>query len=176
MSERLSAGGTTSAGLVIFSGQRPDGSWGSFYEPHGGGEGARSDRDGMPVVRVHLTNVMNTPVEIIEGEYALRLERQSLRLGSGGAGRHRGGDGMVRAYRVLGAGMSLTTMFERRVVPPYGLAGGADGAPFRVTLERDGARRELPGKANLPLETGDLVIVETPGGGGYGTPPTGFSR
>lgn len=165
---RLSAGGTTSAGLLIFSGRRSDGAWGTFYETHGGGEGARADRDGMPVVRVHLTNVMNTPVEVVEAEYGLCVERQSLRPGSGGAGRHRGGDGMVRIYRVTTDSMTLTTMFERRVIPPYGLAGGADGAPFRVTLIRDGEERELPGKANLRLRHGDEVRVETPGGGGYG--------
>ncbi|MFW6077601.1 MAG: hydantoinase B/oxoprolinase family protein [Hyphomicrobiales bacterium] len=167
---RLSAGGTTSAGLLIFSGPRADGGWGTFYETHGGGEGARTDRDGMPVVRVHLTNVMNTPVEVVEAEYGLKVEQQSLRAGSGGAGRHRGGDGMVRDYRVLVDGMTLTTMFERRVIPPYGLDGGADGAPFRVTLLRNGRERELRGKENLRLALGDLVRVETPGGGGYGAP------
>lgn len=168
---RLSAGGNTSAGLLIFSGPRADGVWGTFYETHGGGEGARADRDGMPVVRVHLTNVMNTPVEVVEAEYGLALERQALRRGSGGAGRHRGGDGMLREYRVLTEPMTLTTMFERRVVPPYGLAGGAPGAPFRVTLLRDGTAQELRGKGNYPLRKGDLVRVETPGGGGYGPPP-----
>jgi N-methylhydantoinase B len=69
---------------------------------------------------------------------------------------------------VLADGMTLTTMFERRVVPPYGLQGGADGAPFRVTLQRDGGARELRGKENLPLRKGDLVVMETSGGGGYG--------
>jgi N-methylhydantoinase B len=167
---RLSAGGNTSAGLLIFSGPRADGVWGTFYETHGGGEGARADRDGMPVVRVHLTNVMNTPVEVVEAEYGLALERQALRRGSGGAGRHRGGDGMVRDYRVLTEPMTLTTMFERRIVPPYGLAGGHPGAPFRVTLVRDGVARDLRGKGNWRLKRGDLVRVETPGGGGYGPP------
>lgn len=166
---RMSAGGTTSAGLLIFSGPRADGRWGTFYETHGGGEGARADRDGFPVVRVHLTNVMNTPVEIVEAEYGLRVDRQALRAGSGGAGRHRGG--MVRVYRVLSDRMTLTTMFERRVIPPYGLAGGEDGAPFRVTLTRDGTDREIRGKENVRLVAGDIVCVETPGGGGYGPRP-----
>lgn len=168
--ERLPAGGNTSAGLVIFSGQGPDGRWLTFYETHGGGEGARVDRDGMPVVRVHLTNVMATPIEVVEAEYPIRLERQRLREGSGGAGRHRGGDGMIREYRVTHPGFTVTTMFERRLVPPYGLRGGADGAPMRVTLERGDTRRELAGKENVALEVGDLIRVETPGGGGYGTP------
>ncbi|MES2533140.1 MAG: hydantoinase B/oxoprolinase family protein [Pseudomonadota bacterium] len=167
--ERLTAGGNTSAGLLIISGPRPDGKWATFYETHGGGEGARTDRDGMPVVRVHLTNVMNTPVEMIESEYGLRVEEQSLREGSGGAGRHRGGDGMVRSYRVLGDQMTLTTMFERAVIAPYGMLGGEDGKTMRVRLRREGQPdRSLVGKENVALQAGDLVIVETPGGGGYG--------
>jgi N-methylhydantoinase B len=167
--DRLSAGGNTSAGLIIFSGPRPDGRWATFYETHGGGEGARADRDGMPVVRVHLTNVMNTPIETIEAEYLMRVERQQLREGSGGRGRHRGGDGMIREYRILGSDIIMTTMFERRVVPPYGLRGGAAGAPMRVTLRSGNAEpREIRGKENVALRMNDLVTVETPGGGGYG--------
>jgi N-methylhydantoinase B len=112
---------------------------------------------------------MNTPAEIIETEYPLRVERQALRRGSGGAGRHRGGDGLVRAYRVTGDGVALTTMIERRVVPPYGLQGGEAGAPFRITLEHaTGEREDLSGKVHVKLAKGDLVIIETCGGGGYG--------
>jgi N-methylhydantoinase B len=113
---------------------------------------------------------MNTPAEIVEAEYMIRVEEQRLRRGSGGAGRHRGGEGMVRTYTVLADGLSLTTMFERRVVPPYGLMGGKAGAPFRVTLHRAaGGSRELSGKENLTLAAGDRVVMETSGGGGYGT-------
>ncbi|QCI65934.1 hydantoinase B/oxoprolinase family protein [Phreatobacter stygius] len=169
--ERVSAGGMGSAGLLIFSGKRPDGRFATFYETHGGGEGARADRDGMPVVRVNLTNVMNTPIEVIEAEYGLRVERQSLRPGSGGAGRHRGGDGLVRAYRAIEDGIAMTSMFERSIVPPYGLRGGAAGAPMRVTLHRaSGATVKVRGKQNIRLNQGDLVVVETPGGGGFGAP------
>ena len=169
--ERLTAGGSTTAGLLIFGGTRRDGAIGTFYETHGGGEGARTDRDGAPVVRVHLTNTMNTPAEIVESEYMIRVDEQRLRRGSGGTGRHRGGDGMRRAYTVMEDGLSLTTMFERRVIAPYGLQGGADGAPFRVTLHRAaGGSRELSGKENLTLAKGDRVVMETSGGGGYGTP------
>ena len=167
--DRLTAGGNTSAGLLIISGPRPDGKWATFYETHGGGEGARIDRDGMPVVRVHLTNVMNTPIEVIESEYGLRVETQVLREGSGGAGAHRGGDGMIRSYRVLGPSMSLTTMFERRVIAPYGMRGGEDGKTMVVTLKREGySDRVLTGKENVVLEANDVIRVETPGGGGYG--------
>jgi N-methylhydantoinase B len=120
-------------------------------------------------MRVHLTNTMNTPAEIVEAEYMIRVDEQRLRRGSGGAGRHRGGEGMVRAYTVMGEGLSLTTMFERRVVPPYGLQGGDAGLPFRVTLHcASGGSRELSGKENLALAVGDRVVMETSGGGGYG--------
>jgi N-methylhydantoinase B len=104
----------------------------------------------------------------VEAEYRIRVDEQRLRPQSGGAGQHRGGDGMVRSYTVLGEGLSLTTMFERRVVSPYGLQGGAPGLPFRVTLHRDGTSRELLGKENLALAVGDRVVIETSGGGGYG--------
>ena len=169
--DKLTAGGPTTSGLLLFGGRRADGAWATLYETHGGGEGARIDRDGAPVVRVHMSNVMNTPVEIIEAEYPIQVERHALRRGSGGDGRHRGGDGLRREYRMTGDDISLTSMFERRIVPPYGLRGGEPGAPFRVTIERaGGATEDLPGKANIRLNRGDCVIVESCGGGGYGKP------
>lgn len=168
---RLTAGGPTTSGLILFGGRRADGAWTTLYETHGGGEGARHDRNGAPVIRVHMSNVMNTPAEVIEAEYPIRVECQRLRRGSGGAGRHRGGEGLHREYRVLCDDMAVTSMFERRVVPPYGLQAGLPGAPFRVTvMEAAGRTWELPGKANVRLGKGDLVIVESCGGGGYGPP------
>ena len=169
----LSAGGPTTSGLLLFGGRRDDGAWTTLYETHGGGEGARRDRDGMPVLRVHMSNVMNTPAEVIEAEYPIHLAAQRLRRGTGGRGAHRGGDGLHREYRVLADDISLTTMFDRRLVPPYGLRGGEPGAPFRVTLVREsGAREDVPGKTTMTLGRGDRVIVESSGGGGYG-PPSG---
>jgi len=166
---RLTAGGPTTSGLLLFGMRRADGAWATLYETHGGGEGARVDRDGAPVVRVHMSNVMNTPAEVIEAEYAIEIVRQALRRGSGGSGAHRGGDGLVREYRMLTDGVSLTSMFERRVIPPYGLCGGASGAPFRVTLVReDGTRIDVKGKANQWLARGDRIILESCGGGGFG--------
>jgi N-methylhydantoinase B len=167
--ERLTAGGPTTSGLVLFGGRREDGVWTTLYETHGGGEGARVDRDGAPVIRVHMSNVMNTPAEVIEAEYPIHVQCQRLRSGSGGRGAKRGGEGLHREYRVLCDDMSVTSMFERRVIPPYGLLGGESGKPFRVEIaETTGKTWEMPGKANIRLNAGDVVTVESCGGGGYG--------
>ncbi|MCP3975035.1 MAG: hydantoinase B/oxoprolinase family protein, partial [bacterium] len=167
--ERLSAGGPTTAGLLIFGGPNENGQWSTLYEVHGGGEGARVDRDGCPAVRVHMVNTANTPVEVIEAEYPIEIGVHRLRQGSGGGGAHQGGAGIIREYRVLADELWLTTMFDRRLVPPYGLCGGASGKPFRATLTRvDGSSTELAGKSNLRLVKGDRVTMETSGGGGYG--------
>lgn len=166
--ERISAGGPTTAGMLNFSERMPDETWRMLYEVHGGGEGARHDRAGSPATRVHLTNTSNTPVEVIEATYAIRVERQMIRRGSGGAGAHRGGDGVVRSYRVLAEQMLLSTCVERMRVAPFGLKGGADGLPFRIRLERDGQTQPISGKANVFLRRGDVVTIETSGGGGFG--------
>ena len=167
-SKELSAGGPTTAGLLIFGTRTQDG-WSTFYEVHPGGEGARFDRDGMAATRVHLANVMNTPAEVIETEYPITVEFQRIRAGSGGAGRHKGGDGIVRGYRMRGEETALTTMFERAVVPPYGLDGGEPGATFAATLRRtSGEEIRLRGKQNIRIAKGDLVVVESSGGGGHG--------
>jgi N-methylhydantoinase B len=166
--ERITAGGPTTAGLLLF-GTRREGRWHILYEVHGGGEGGGARRDGGHAVRVHMSNVMNTPTEVIETEYPMEVLRHALRPQSGGAGTHRGGCGLVRAYRVL-AETTLTTMLERRVVPPWGAFGGTDGLPYRITLERDGTRRDVKGKETVLLAPGDVVLIETSGGGGYGDP------
>lgn len=168
--ERLSAGGPATSGLLAFAEPLPDQSWRMLYEVHGGGEGARHDRDGCPATRVHLANTSNTPAEVIEANYAIRVERQAIRRGAGGRGRHRGGDGVVRSYRVLAPSMWLTTCVERTKIPTYGLKGGEPGQPYVITLDRDGRSEALPGKANLMLKAGDLVTLEGCGGGGFGPP------
>jgi N-methylhydantoinase B len=117
-----------------------------------------------------MSNVMNTPTEVIEGDYPIAVEEHALRPGSAGDGAHRGGLGFRRAYRILGDDVTLTTMLERRVVPPWGALGGADGQPFRVTLNPGPAARVIAGKETVKLRRGDLVLVETCGGGGYGSP------
>jgi N-methylhydantoinase B len=98
------------------------------------------------------------------------IEEQALRVGSGGDGAHRGGLGFRRAYRVLAPEVTLTSMLDRRVVPPYGLAGGRDAAPFRITLNPGPGERVIRGKETVRLSANDLVVIETCGGGGYGPP------
>jgi N-methylhydantoinase B len=169
---RVSAGGPTTSGVMIFGAKAADGRWTVFYEVHGGGEGATITKDGAAATRVHMSNVMNTPSESVELEYPLRVEEHTLRPGSAGDGTHRGGLGLRRAYRVLASEVTLTTMFDRRVVPPYGLAGGGDGAPFRLTLNPGPNARDIGSKETLVLHQGDLVVIETCGGGGFG-PPSG---
>lgn len=174
--DKLTAGGPTTSGLLLFAGRNQEGRWTTLYETHGGGEGARCDRDGMAVLRVHMSNVMNTPAEVIEREYPLRVEFQKLRQQSGGTGRHRGGDGLHRCYRAMADDISLTTMFERAVIPPYGLKGGSAGALFQVqVVPIKGEPFMLSGKTNIQLNRGDRVIVETCGGGGYGVPMENLS-
>jgi N-methylhydantoinase B len=161
--ERVVAGGMGSSGLALFA------LGGDFlYETHAGGSGASAVRDGDAATRIHMSNVMNTPAEVIETEYALRVEQHELRTGSGGAGRHRGGDGLRRVYRVLADEAQLTTMVERARIAPWGLAGGSDGERSAVWLERDGRRQPLRGKGTVELRRDDVVIVETAGGGGWG--------
>ena len=169
--DRVQAGGPTTSGLLILGARMPDGRWAVYYEVHGGGEGATTGKDGASAIRVHMSNVMNTPVEVVESEYPIMVEELALRPDSGGDGRHRGGLGFRRAYRVLGPDVTLTTMIERRIVPPYGLFGGEAAAPFRITLNPGTPReRDIRGKETMKLAQGDLVLLETCGGGGYGDP------
>ena len=139
----------------------------TYYETIGGGQGACPDAAGPSGVHVAMSNTLNTPVEALELAYPLRVERYALRLGSGGAGRHRGGDGVVREVRVLEP-CRLSLLTQRRRRAPQGAAGGAPGACGRNLLNG----RELPPIASRGLEPGDVLAIETPGGGGYGAPPS----
>jgi len=137
----------------------------AYYETIGGGQGACPDADGPSGVHVTMSNTLNTPVEALELAYPLRVERYALREGSGGEGAHRGGDGVVRELRVLEP-CRLSIVSERREHAPAGVAGGADGARGRNRLNGE----ELPAKVTRDLQPGDVVTVETPGGGGFGPP------
>jgi N-methylhydantoinase B len=136
-----------------------------YYETLAGGMGAANDGNGQSARHSHMTNTLNTPVEVLELNYPLRIEQYAIRRGSGGAGAFRGGDGVVRQYRFLeDAEISLLT--ERRKFPPWGLKGGEPGLCGRNVL--DG--RELPGKIQFNAVTGQTLTIMTPGGGGYGDP------
>jgi N-methylhydantoinase B len=137
----------------------------TYYETVGGGQGACPDADGPSGVHVAMSNTLATPVEALELEYPLRVERWELRLGSGGAGKRRGGDGVVRELRVL-EDCRLSLVTERRARAPRGERGGADGEPGRNLVNGE----EVPAKATVELRAGDVVRVETPGGGGHGRP------
>lgn len=166
--ERAVAAGMGSSGLALFSYRDRDGRSTFLYETHAGGSGARARQAGDSATRIHMSNVMNTPAEVIESEYPLRVEVAELRERSGGAGRRRGGDGLRRRYRVLGDGVRLTTMVERCRIGPPGLAGGRPGRPSGVWLERGEQRTRLTGKGSFELLRDDVIVVETAGGGGYG--------
>ena len=142
----------------------------AYYETIAGGMGARPTKDGVSGVHTHMTNSLNTPAEALEYAYPLRVRKYSLRPGSGGGGKHRGGDGIVREVEVL-ADAEVTLLADRRSRGPYGLAGGPDGAPGRAEIiHADGTAQELPGKFNVRVRKGDRVRIETPGGGGWGKP------
>jgi 5-oxoprolinase (ATP-hydrolysing) len=141
-----------------------------YYETIGGGAGAGVGFDGASGVHTHMTNTRITDAEILEDRYPVRLIRFALRAGSGGAGRHRGGDGIERCYEFT-ASVRATLLTERRVHPPYGVAGGAPGERGRNRVIRVGESPEdLAAKCSIALEPGDRLLIETPGGGGFGHP------
>jgi N-methylhydantoinase B len=137
----------------------------TYYETIGGGQGGTAEGPGPSAVHVAMSNTLNTPVEALEVAYPLRVERYSLRPGSGGAGRHPGGDGVVRAITALEP-CEASILSDRRRHPPHGAAGGRPGKPGSNRLNR----RKLGPKARAKLEPGDTITIATPGGGGYGRP------
>ena len=145
-------------------GRRGEGGW-DYYETLGGGMGAASNGNGRSGRHSHMTNTLNTPVEVLELNYPLRIRQYSIRKDSGGSGEFRGGDGVVRQYEFLeDAEVSLLT--ERRIHPPWGLEDGEPGLCGRNEL--DG--KEIPGKIRFEAVTGQILTIMTPGGGGYGLP------
>ncbi len=139
----------------------------AYYETIGGGAGAGPQGDGASGVHVHMSNTLNTPVEALEYTFPLRVVAYSLRHGSGGHGRYRGGDGLTRAVQFL-APVTATITSERRIRPPYGLQGGQNGSVGQNVLIRGEEKRPLPGKISLQLQSGDILEIHTPGGGGWG--------
>jgi N-methylhydantoinase B len=144
-----------------------DDDW-TYYETLGGGQGACPDADGPSAIHVAMSNTLNTPVEALESELPVRVRELSIRRGSGGAGRRRGGDGLVREIEALEP-MTFSLITERRVHAPQGRSGGTDGKRGKNFA----AGREVPGKASGSLEAGETIRIETPGGGGYGVADEG---
>ena len=143
----------------------------AFYETIGCGSGGRPCCDGVDGVHTNMTNTMNTPVEVVEREYPLLVVEYRLRSGSGGAGKYRGGLGIVRAIKALEDGVTASVVGERVRLRPWGLQGGLPGAPAEyLVIRRDGRVERLPSKARVTLARGDVIVVKTAGGGGWGDP------
>jgi N-methylhydantoinase B len=141
----------------------------TYYETTAGGMGARKGIDGISGVQTHMTNSLNTPIEALEYAYPFRVRRYGYRYGSGGDGEFRGGDGLDREVELL-ADAQMTLLAERRRFRPWGLQGGEDGAAGAawVTKAAGGEKNELPGKCSRSIAAGDVLRIETPGGGGWG--------
>lgn len=142
----------------------------AYYETVGGGMGAGPSGPGLSGVHSHMSNSLNTPVEALEHAYPFRIVRYALRHGSGGAGLHRGGDGLRRDLRLLTDGQ-VTLLSERRRTGPAGRAGGEDGAPGRNVHIVGGEEKSLPAKVTFDARAGEVVSIRSPGGGGWGAPP-----
>ncbi len=139
----------------------------AYYETMGGGMGARPSSDGLSGVHTHMSNTLNTPVEAFEYAYPMRITRYELRTGSGGTGKTRGGDGLVReiAFEVP---TDVTLLTERRQLAPYGLQGGEPGKCGENRLLHEGKETVLPGKVHFRVQPGDRLTIASPGGGGWG--------
>lgn len=141
----------------------------TFYETLAGGQGARPSQHGLHAIHSHMTNTLNTPIEVLETVYPLRVERYEIRAGSGGRGRYRGGDGLRRDIRAL-TRVTVSLLADRRRRPPYGLRGGESGACGEDYIIRGDREIPIESQGTYTLEPGDILSVRTPGGGGYGEP------
>ena len=170
---RLPAASAGTMNNLLFGGT--DGSF-TYYETIGGGHGASRDRDGLSGRQSHMTNTLNTPIEALEHAYPVLVRRYGLRRQSGGSGRRRGGDGLVREIQML-VPATVTVISDRRRRAPWGLAGGGPGERGRNAVRRrDGAVAARPGKFQEELSAGEAVIIESPGGGGYGRARRGATK
>jgi N-methylhydantoinase B len=168
--ELVCAACSSEMNLTNIGGLNPvTGNYFNFVETYGGGTGACHDLDGEDGIQNHLTNTQNTPVEVVERTYPLRVVRYGLVPDSGGNGRYRGGCGLVREFLFLGERAMMTLSSDRRRFTPWGLAGGGPARGAHATIiSADGSERELPTKTVVTLKRGDRIRIETPGGGGWG--------
>jgi len=139
----------------------------AYYETIGGGTGAGPVSAGVSAVHSHMTNSLNTPVEALERDFPVLIENYSVNKNSGGRGKFRGGDGLVRSYRFLEDGQA-SILSERRKRAPYGLEGGSPGHKGENILIRNGLKKHLNSKTNIEIKKNDVLLIKTPGGGGYG--------
>ena len=170
---RVTAAGNGAMSYFSFAGtNRRTGNPYVYVETIGGGSGARYNKDGLDAVHVHMTNTSNLPVEALEMEYPLMVEKYALSENSGGAGKYRGGMGIVRTIRILddsGDSMLVSAATERSVSRPWGLEGGQEGGNASIKVYRDGqCIVDTPKPRNIELKTGDIVEMVTAGAGGYG--------
>ena len=146
----------------------------TYYETIAGGMGARPNADGIDAIHTHMTNTMNTPIEAIETNYPMQVVEYGIRRETGGVGQFRGGDGVVRALEML-TDAEVTILSERRTRGPYGLQGGAPGKQGRNVLISDGTEQSLASKVSISTREGNVIRIETPGGGGHGNNGTANS-
>jgi N-methylhydantoinase B len=166
--ERVPAAAQGTMNNVVIGGWDPERrKFYTYYETIGGGMGAGPHTPGGSALQCHMTNTLNTPIEALEYAYPFLMRRYEIRRGSGGAGLHRGGDGIRREVALLHEAQ-VTLLTERRRLAPFGLTGGEPGQRGRNILLRAGREIELPGKTSQLLQSGDVLRIETPGGGGYG--------
>jgi N-methylhydantoinase B len=166
--ERIPAASQGTMNNLALGGRRPGtGEPFTYYETMAGGHGGRPDGPGMSARHSHMTNSLNTPIEALEHAIPVRVERYALRAGSGGAGRHRGGDGLVRTLRFL-VDTDVTVLSDRRLHAPYGLAGGEPGECGHNLLQQKEGSQDGPGKFTRRFRAGEALTIETPGGGGWG--------
>ena len=161
------SGGTMSN--VMIGGTREDGSTWAFYETNGCGMGARPTMDGIDGIQCHMTNTLNTPIEAIERDYPLRVTRYEFAENTGGRGRYRGGNGLIRALTLSAGTARVSLLAERHAVAPKGARGGGNGAVGKHLLQRaDGSQETIGAKATFAFAPEETIVVQTPGGGGYG--------
>ncbi len=143
----------------------------SFYETIGGGSGARKSEDGASGIHTHMTNTLNTPIESLESEFPLRVRCYSINRETGGKGKWRGGDGIIREIELLADKCTISIQSERRSIRPWGLKGGEDGKTGKNSIIFEEREHLLQAKTTIKAPKGSTVRIETPGGGGYGPPP-----
>ncbi|MCE4614521.1 MAG: hydantoinase B/oxoprolinase family protein [Desulfurococcales archaeon] len=171
LTEKVPAASCGTMSNMAIGGVNPDATRWAFYETIACGSGGRPCCDGVDAVQTNMTNTLNTPIELLEREYPILFTEYSIRSGSGGHGKYRGGNGVVRAFKVLQGDTRLTVTGERVKTRPWGLEGGLEGMSAEyLVVKKSGGILRLGSKDSVTLDEGDVVMVKTPGGGGYGDP------